>query len=108
MRLGPLEIVLIIVVIIAIAVIARIARSRDRVAGQKETANTEVTVKPPERTSSRVWDFLNKTGIVLVVGGLAAFIAAVSLFRMVLQSYLWAFILMAVGLILVIYSRKKR
>ncbi len=108
MRLGPLEIVLIIAVIIAIAVIARIVRRKDKATGQEESATTDVTVKHPGSASKRVWDFLNRTGIVLVVGGVAAFIAAVSLFRMVLQSYLWAFILMAVGLILVLYSRKKR
>ena len=108
MRLGPLEIILIIVVIIAIVVIARITRRKDKAAGQEEPATPDVTVISPESTSNRVWDFLNRTGIVLVVGGLVAFIAAVSFFRMVLQSYLWAFILIAVGLIMVLYSRRKR
>jgi hypothetical protein len=96
MRLGPLEIILIIAVIIAIAVIAWITRSRDS-AGKSSGGNY-----------GRVWGFLNRTGIVLVIGGIAAFIAAVSFFRMVLQSYLWAFILVTVGLILVLFSRKRR
>ena len=108
MRLGPLEIILIIVVVIAVAVIARIARSNNRTGGQKETATTNNAGHTPGVRSNRVWDFLNRTGVVLLVGGVAAFIAAVSFFRMVLQSYLWAFILAAVGLILVLYSRKRR
>ena len=108
MRLGPLEIILIIVVVIAVAVIARIARSKNSTGVQKETATTDNAGHSPGGDSSRVWDFLNRTGVVLLVGGAVALIAAVSFFRMVLQSYLWAFILAAVGLILVLYSRKRR
>lgn len=108
MRLGPLEIVLIIAVIIAIAVIARIARSRGSATVHKGSTNRDISEKRSEGTPGRLWGFLNRTGIVLVIGGVVAFIAAVSLFRMVLQSYLWAFILVAVGLILVLLSRKKR
>lgn len=108
MRLGPLEIVLIIVVIIAIALIARIARSRNGTAVRKGPTNRDKGEKSSERNSGRVWGHLNRTGIVLIIGGIAAFIATVSLFRMVLQSYLWAFILVAAGLILILLSRNKR
>jgi hypothetical protein len=108
MRLGPLEIVLIIAVVIAITVIARIARSRESTTVRKGSTNRDTTEKRSEGTTGRVRVFLNRTGIILIIGGVAVFIAAVSLFRMVLQSYLWAFILIAVGLILVLISRKKR
>ena len=102
MRLGPLEIALIIVVVIAVAIIARIIRSGRSSAGQTGKSATG------KSRSSRLWQYLNRTGIVMVVAGVAALIAAVSLFRWVLQSYLWAFILMALGFILVLFSRKKR
>jgi hypothetical protein len=108
MRLGPLEIVLIIAVIIAIAVIARIARRRDGTAVRKGSASRDNAEKRSEGNSGRIWGFLNRTGIVLVIGGIAAFIAVASLFRMVLQGYLWAFILVAAGLILVFLSRNRR
>jgi membrane protein implicated in regulation of membrane protease activity len=108
MRLGLLEIVLIIAVIIAIAVIARIARSRGSTTSHKESTTPDITEKHPAGKPGRLWGFLNRTGIILVIGGIAAFIAAVSLFRMVLQSYLWAFILIAAGLILLLISRRKK
>jgi hypothetical protein len=106
MRLGPLEIILIIAVIIAIAVIARIARSRGSATSRERPKDRDAAARS-EGNPGRVQGLLNKTGIVLVIGGAAAFIAAVSLFRMVLQGYLWAFILVAVGLILVLISRRK-
>jgi hypothetical protein len=108
MKPGLLEIVLVILVVIAIAVIARIAGSRRTGARNKESATADTSAKRTGKATNRIWSFLNKTGIVLIIGGAAALIAAVSLFRMVLQSYLWAFILFAVGLILVLYSRGKR
>jgi membrane protein implicated in regulation of membrane protease activity len=108
MKPGLLEIILIIVVIIAIAVIARIVRRRDGATIRKRSTDRDSTGKSTGGNSGRAWDFLNKTGIILVIGGIAAFIAAVSFFRMVLQGYLWAFILVAVGLILVLLSRKRR
>jgi uncharacterized membrane protein YraQ (UPF0718 family) len=107
MRPGLLEIVLVILVFIAIMVIARIARSRRGTASNKESVTADTSTTQPRKATNRVWNFLNKTGIVLIIGGAAALIAAVSLFRTVLQSYLWAFILFAAGLILVLYSRGK-
>jgi hypothetical protein len=106
MRLGPLEIVLIIVVIIAVAVIARIVRTSGGASGQNTASTSPAAANQPG--NSRLWGFLNSTGIVMVIAGVAALIAAISLFRWVLQSYLWAFILMAIGFILVLFSRKKR
>jgi len=106
MRPGPLEIILIIVVIIAVAVIARIIRTGRGATGQKEASTSDVTATPAGK--NRLWGFFNKTGTVLVIAGIAGLIAAASLFRWVLQSYLWASILIAVGFILVLLSRKKR
>jgi len=106
MRLGPLEIILIVVVIIAVAVIARIIRTGRGAAGQNGASTSDVTASPPGK--NRVWGFFNRTGIVLVIAGIAGLIAAASLFRWVLQSYLWASILIAVGFILVLLSRRKR
>ena len=105
MRLGPLEIVLIIAVIIAVAVIARIIRTGGT-ARQKKLPSTQIAANRP--ASSRLWNFLNRTGIVMVIAGVAGLIAAVGLFRWVLQSYLWAVIIMAIGFILVLFARKKR
>ncbi len=106
MRLGPLEIILIIVVVIAVAVIARIIRTGRSATRQNEPTATDITVKSPGK--NRLWEFLNRTGIVLVIGGIAGLIAAASLFRWVLQGYLWAAILIAAGSILILFVRRKR
>jgi len=106
MRLGPLEIILIVVVIIAVAVIARIIRTGRGAAGENEAPTSDVTANPLGK--NRLWGFFNRTGIVLVIAGIAGLIAAASLFRWVLQSYLWASILITVGFILVLLSRRKR
>ena len=97
MRLGPLEIILIIIVVIAVAVIARIIRA-SRSAGTDSVKDT----KPSPRR------LLNRTGIILVIAGIAGLAAAAGLFRLVLQSYLWAIIIIAAGFIMILFARRKR
>jgi hypothetical protein len=91
---GPLEIFLIIAVIIIIAVIARIVRTGRSAAGRP--------------TKGRAVSYLNGGGITLVIIGIIILVAAVSLFRWVLQGYLWAVVLIALGIMLMVLSRKKR
>ena len=97
MRPGPLEIVLIIVVVICIALIARIVRPVGRSSAGDER-------KSPPRAKG----FLNKAGIALIIVGIVVLAAAASLFRWVLQSYLWATILIASGVIMLLLARRKR
>jgi hypothetical protein len=105
MKFGPLEIILIIVVIIAVAIIARIVRG-GRIAAASLTRDTPTATN--ETTTSKIWAYLNRTGIAMVIVGFLALVAAVSFFRWVLQSYLWGTVVIAIGLLLVFLSRKKR
>lgn len=102
MRIGPLEIALIIAVIIAIAIIARVVRTGSKSAGQK------ATVSQPGGNIGRLYGFFNRTGIVLIIAGTITLIAAASLFRWILQSYLWASLIIAIGLVFIFFARKKR
>jgi hypothetical protein len=97
MKVGWLEIVLIILVVIAVTVIARIvgAGRRDR---EMETP----------KNKARPGKSLNRTGIFLIIAGIAGLIVAASVFRLVLQSYLWALIVIAAGTILVFIARRRR
>ena len=104
MKFGWLEIVLIIFVIIAVAIIARIVRSNRVPGGQKEKSGRHIKTAANTRTLI----FLNRAGIVLIIAGGIAVIAAASFFRLVLQSYLWAFLAIAVGVILWRFSRKDK
>ena len=108
MRLGLLEIVLIIAVAIAAAVLARILRGGRGTppASRDDTRDTAKNPRSPE--TPRVSSLFNRMGIALVIGGIVVLAAAVGLFRWVLQSYLWAFLLIAAGLILLLLARRKR
>jgi hypothetical protein len=102
-RIGLLEIVLIIVVVIAAALIARVVRP-----GRVPSTTPAGAEDTPGRDSPGTRSLFNKTGIVLVLGGFVALAAAMSLFRWVLQSYLWALILIAGGTIMLLLARRRR
>jgi Ca2+/Na+ antiporter len=104
--ISPLEIVLIIVVVLLIAFVARLVRTGCGAAGPKPAADQDTAACPPR--NNRTASYLNRSGITLVIIGIIALIAAASLFRWVLQGYLWAFILIALGVMMVVLSRKKR
>ncbi len=106
MRPGPLEIILIIIVVIAVVVIARIIRAGRSAAVTNGAPSKDITAKSPGK--NRLWKFLNRTGIVLIIAGIGGLAAAAGLFRWVLQSYLWALVLIAAGFIMVLFTRKKR
>jgi hypothetical protein len=103
---SPLEIVLIIVVIIILALIARIVRTGRGATGQNPAPNRDTAASPMEK--NRTASYLNRSGITLVIIGIIALVAAATLFRWVLQGYLWAFILITLGVMLVVLARKKR
>ena len=108
MEIGALEIVLIILVIIAVLVKVRLSRALRPVAGQDETPTSSTSVDASSKSSGRAEKLLHRTGIILIVGGVAALLMGAGLFRMVFQSYVWAFILIAIGFVLVFFSRRKR
>ncbi len=108
MRIGPLEIILIIIIVIAAAIIARIVRGGRLAGSSKKSPEPDTPTGVREDGTSKIWAYFNRTGIALIIIGILALLAAASFFRLVLQSYLWATIVIAVGLLLVFLSRKKR
>jgi hypothetical protein len=98
MRLGPLEIILIIVVVIFVTLIARILGPRRRPAPASRGG-----AGPPGRARG----FLYRTGVALIIGGAVALAAVAGLFRWVLQGYLWALVIIAGGIIMVLLGRRK-
>jgi hypothetical protein len=106
MKPGPLEIILIIVVIIVVAIIARIVRG-GRIA-REASSSRDTPAATGKATTGKIWSYLNRTGIAMVIVGFIALVTAVSFFRWVLQSYLWGVVVIALGFLLVFLSRKKR
>lgn len=97
MRIGPLEIALIVVVVIAAALIARIARS-----GHPATPG-----RKGRGAGARSRGLFKNTGIILIVAGVALLGLSAGLFRWALQGYLWALIIIAGGTFMVLLARRK-
>ena len=108
MKIGWIEIALIIAVVIAVAVIARIIRP-GRIATQRsnhtESGNTTIST---ENRANRHSSILTRTGIALIAAGGIALIAGASMLKWVLHNYVLSVILIACGMIIFIVSRRKR
>ncbi len=98
MRLGPLEIVLIIIVVIFVALITRIL-------GPMRSRASATRKEPGSPQQAR--GFLSKTGIAFIIAGVLGLVAVGSLFRWVLQGYLWALIAITGGIIMMLLARRK-
>ena len=107
MRPGPLEIIIIIIVIIAVAVIARIIRFNRGRTNQHGVSSVGISVKSAGERIGRTRSLFRKVGLAFVLTGIVLLLAGISMFRWALQSYLWSFIIVAVGLVVVFLSRKK-
>jgi len=105
--LGPLEIALIIAVIIVVLILTRVLRNRDGDTGQNKESPPGVPRKSVEAGTTEMRRFLKRAGIALaLIGGVLLF-ASLGLFRWAFQSYLWSFIIIAIGIALIFLSRKK-
>jgi Na+/H+ antiporter NhaD/arsenite permease-like protein len=105
MRLGIPEIITILVVLIAIVISARIFRAGP--ARKSNDASVETTARQASKKTPRIWRYLRRGGIALVLVGAVFLFAAIGMFRWAFQSYLWSFILVVIGFALVLISRKK-
>ena len=107
MRLGILEIVIIIAVIIAAAFITRIIRTSRSADRQNGESTTDILVKQVKTSTNRTFGFLHRAGIALVLTGVIILFAGIAMFRWAFQSYYWSFIIVVIGIVLVILFRKK-
>jgi hypothetical protein len=94
MRIGPLEIVLIIGVAVAVALIARVVR----------LGRVPTDAARQRRDSHPV---IGRAGIALIILGIAVLGIVAGLFRWVLQGYLWALVVIGVGVFMVLQARRK-
>lgn len=107
MRIGLPEIVIILIIIIVIIVIARISRARVSAAEQNTESSGGVPYRQGKGRENKPRSYLRKLGISLTVVGVILALAGISMFRWALQSYIWAFAILAAGFIAVFLSRKK-
>jgi len=107
MRLGPLEIIIIIIVIIGIIIIARVSRVKKDTNRQSRESLTEIPSWRDEGKTSNIRRNLQKAGIAAIIAGIILALAGLNLFRWAVQSYVWSFIIVAMGLAFLFLSRKK-
>ena len=107
MRIGIPEIIIILVIIIVIILIARISRARPGAAEQDTESSRGVPHGQGKGRGSKPRSYLRKLGISLTLIGVILALAGISMFRWALQSYIWAFAIIAAGFIAVFLSRRK-
>jgi len=106
MRLGPLEVSLIITVILLILVVTRIIRASPDGA-EKNKARVQIPGGEFKGRVGVVRHRLKIAGIVFIFVGIVLLLAGLSLFKWVLWSYLLSFIAIAIGFMAVFISRKR-
>jgi sec-independent protein translocase protein TatA len=105
MRLGPLEIVIILVVVLVIFGATKMTDLGKRVGGDKSKsggrAGSEKKAEPIR------YPRLQMTGILIVVAGAILLAISYGLLKLVGTVGIWAIVLIAVGVTLVIISRRR-
>jgi hypothetical protein len=107
MRLGLLEIIVILRVLVVIAVSARIFRANTGPARQGSNSSMEGTARQVNQRAPRIWSQLRRVGIALIIAGAVFLFAAIGMFRWAFQSYMWSFIMVVIGFAIVFLSRNK-
>ena len=107
MRIGILEIIVIIAIIIAITLVIRIYRSSHDATDQSKKSSEEITHWQVRVKAGKTRSYLRRVGSAFFVAGIILALAGMSMFRWAVQSYVWSFIIVGVGLVLLFLSRKK-
>ena len=108
MKIGWLEILLIIFVLIAVAIIVRIIRPGRIASRNDDNHSTDIDKRPANNKTDRRSNLLTRTGIALMAAGGIALIAGVSMLQWVVHNYVLSLVLIICGLVILIISRRKR
>ena len=110
MRLSPLEIIVVVLVILVALVAVRIiGAGRSSIVkdvGKGKKSSLEIPERQVEQGSRKGLQ-IKLAGIVFILLSILLLLAGMSMFKWVLKSYLWAFILLAIGLLVIFMSRKR-
>ena len=106
MRIGPLEIRVIIIIILAILLVARIVRARSYDTERSKETPTDIVAGGAKDNPGRIQSYLKKLGIAFLVAGILSALAGASMFRMAVQGYAWAFGAVTIGFVLLFLVRK--
>lgn len=109
MKLGLLEIFVIILLVQLVLLAVRIIGAgrpsvRDVEKGKK--SSLQIPDRQVEQSSGKGHQ-LRLAGIVFALISVLLLLAGMSMFKWVMKAYLWSFILLAIGLMILFMSRKK-
>lgn len=104
MKIGPLEIFIILFVVFSVVLLVRLFRGDKRLS--KQGTNNSVEVRTGHEVTKGINKF-KKAGVVLVILGIIILLFGKSTFELVMKMYLWAFILVVAGLAAFVLSRKR-
>ena len=107
MRFGPQEIILVVLFIIAIIMITfivRLGRSSTRL---KHVPSKATMIKEFRQHMNRLYGFFKETGIALAAIGITLILSGLIVFKWTVPGYMWSFIIIAIGSIMLFMFRKK-
>lgn len=107
MRPGLLEIAVILIVLIIIAIAARMFRANPRPVQRSRDAPGEAEIQRAEERPPGRRRYLRRVGIALILAGAVFLFAAIGMFRWAFQSYIWSFVLVVIGFVVVYLSRNR-
>ncbi len=104
MKIGPWEILIILIVAFSAVLLFRLFRGDKRLNEPGTNNSVEVSSGHDLATGKSQ---LKKAGVVLVVLGIIILLFGISTFELVMKMFLWAFILVGVGLVALLLSRNR-
>jgi len=107
MRLGPLEIGIIIAVILVILVVTQIRQHGKNAATEDDTSARVGKRKDKEKAKQRRHPYLRATGITFVLLGIIFLLVNLNMLKWAFWANTWSFIIMAIGLAAIFMSRRK-
>jgi hypothetical protein len=108
MKLGLLEIALIIFVVIAVIIIARIIRPGYIASRKDDRPSADISSNTSKQNADKRMTILTRTGIALISAGGIALVAGIIMLRWVIHNYVLSFVLIVCGVIILVLSRRKR
>ena len=104
MKIGPLEILVIFLAALSAGLVVRLFRGKSTVARQEAEDQKATGV---EQSTDSGTGQLKKFGLTLTIFGLIILIFGIGFFEAAAKAYLWAFVFLGVGLVLLMLSRNR-
>lgn len=110
MKIGPLEIILIIIVVMFVLVTIRVVGAGRPALVKTEAKGMKSSLEIPQRQAGKSLIKVNQlklAGVGLVLISILLILSGKSMFKWALNMYLWSFIVLAAGLAILFFPRKR-